>query len=247
MSTILYRHRNSKMPPLPDSVESMIVPPMFQNTEHQKLFLIMDEMVNDDRIVGFCSKLCLDVLFDSSDIFMDGTFSVVPKPFVQLVTVHGIKSDQAIPCAFFLASSKRQLVYSSILTNLKQAAVRKNKEFAPKYIHCDFELALIKAVKVSMPKSRLCGCYFHYAQAIYRKFAQKKLGNETYKDGPISKSYAFMRTMPLLPRDLIKVIHFDQFLYLDADFKPNLKGIKLQGYHATLIFSVHMNVCVVEI
>ena len=125
-----------------------------------------------------------------------------------------------------MVTSKQEIVYSSILTNLKQTAIRKNKEFSPKNIHCDFELSLLKAIKISMLKTRLCGCYFHYSQAIYRKFAKEHLKNKIYKGDSISKAYAFMRTMPLLPRDLVQV--FLNHIYFELWKKGKIKQIHME-------------------
>ncbi|POM81144.1 Hypothetical protein PHPALM_923 [Phytophthora palmivora] len=39
----------------------------------------------------------------------------------------------------------------------------------PAHVVCDFELAMIKAVKNQFPESRIVGCLFHFKQAIRRK------------------------------------------------------------------------------
>ena len=205
LSTILYRQRSKSMPPLPTSVDSMVVPSIFQLTESGEKFFIVKEAISGERIIGFCSKVGLKILFEAEDIFIDGTFDSCPNPFTQVITIHGLKSEVACACGFFLALSKKQITYTTMITCLKQIAVRDNKEFTPKNVHCDFEIALINAVKISIPKARCCGCYFHYSQALLRKCGKLNIKNKIYNTGPISKTYAMLKSMPFLPREYIQV------------------------------------------
>ena len=193
------------MPPIPKTIDEVVIPSMFMNTEHGEEFLVMDESKDGERVIGFASKAGLNVLFESEDVFIDGTFSVVPKPFKQLITVHGMKSDIACACAFFLASSKRETLYSSIMMKLKEIAIKNNKEFNPTAIHSDFEISLLAAIRKTLIKSRHVGCYFHYCQAIFRRFASKGQKGKLNGDGPVAKAYKIMKTIPFLPRDRIKV------------------------------------------
>jgi transposase-like protein len=38
-------------------------------------------------------------------------------------------------------------------------------------IVCDFEIGLMTALETELPRSRICACYFHYTQALWRKVA----------------------------------------------------------------------------
>ena len=194
------------MPALPKTIEQFVLPSIFELTESGEQFKIMDDEIGEDRVVGFASEICLEILFGSDDIFIDGTFDVVPDPFIQLVTVHGIVSNQGAACAYFLATSKAQQVYSAIFKRLKTLAVNQNKSLSPNYIHSDFELAIMQACEKTFPNTVNVGCYFHYAQAIFRRFCQKfYLKKEVSSDPQVKEMYELIKVIPFIPQSRLRV------------------------------------------
>ena len=61
----------------------------------------------DDKIVIFGTSASLRLLLDSSSFFVDGTFSVCPSLFYQLVTIHIMKHGQTFPMVYALFLSKQ--------------------------------------------------------------------------------------------------------------------------------------------
>jgi len=48
---------------------------------------------DENRVIVFCSEESLKVLYESTEIFADGTFKTVSNQFGQLYTVHGVLKD----------------------------------------------------------------------------------------------------------------------------------------------------------
>lgn len=65
-----------------------------------------------------------------------------------------------------------------------QFLFNKIKELIPnvtvKNIMTDFEAATRKAIRMVFPSARLSGCYFHYIQAIVKRFRKYGLNDEKF-------------------------------------------------------------------
>ena len=146
------------------------------------------------------------MLFNSEHIFIDGTFDVVPKPFKQLVTIHGLRSESGFSCGYFLATSKKETIYTSIFQKLKSTAINRNIDFEPKYIHSDYEPSIISSITKVFNKSRNVGCYFHYRQALFRKFAQNGLKEKLNTEKNIRYVYIILQGIPFLPYHKVDVL-----------------------------------------
>lgn len=55
----------------------------------------------DKQVLGFSTDEQMRLLATSSTISSDGTFSITPKPFIQLYIIHGFKDGYRFPCCFF--------------------------------------------------------------------------------------------------------------------------------------------------
>jgi hypothetical protein len=78
-------------PELPDSI-SFDIPESYQTTALGEKFLVCDTSARRrQRMLIFASQKQLELLFNSSTLFMDGTFSATPPFFNQVFTIHGLK------------------------------------------------------------------------------------------------------------------------------------------------------------
>jgi hypothetical protein len=101
---------------------------------------------------------------------VDGTFSVVPQPYMQLYTIGIIKNNHIFPCIFALFKNKKQKTYLKLYSTISSMINNLN----PTVIKVDFEFASIQALKRCFPYARISGWQFHLSQSIQRKI--KSLG-----------------------------------------------------------------------
>ncbi|CAG5073533.1 Protein of unknown function [Cotesia congregata] len=81
-----------------------------------------------------------------------------------------ISSLIPIPCVMILMSNKDEECYTNIFSFIK----KKFPTFTPQSYMSDFEIGLHNAIERIFPEIMPRHCYFHYAQALFRK--AKKLG-----------------------------------------------------------------------
>lgn len=113
----------------------------------------------------------LELLFDSTIIMMDGTFSATPPFFDQVYTIHAIKHKtsktnltieksleflrfKGFPCVFELLPDRKRLTYQQLFQELKSTATSMNRIFKPDRIMSDFETGLLPAVANEVSSSQ---------------------------------------------------------------------------------------------
>ncbi len=87
----IYRARSKTIPPLPKSIKFEI-PVAFSTTSSDENFLFFDHLYAKEtkRILAFASPMQLKNLFSSKLICVDGTFSICPRQYKQLLIIHTI-------------------------------------------------------------------------------------------------------------------------------------------------------------
>jgi len=88
----------------------------------------------------------------------------VPYPFYQCICfmIFDFPTDLFVPIFYVLLESKTEWSYWHAIHEVLVACELK---FEPGEIHCDFEKALINAVKDQFNLSSVTGCFFHWKQA----------------------------------------------------------------------------------
>lgn len=87
--------KNPDLPANPNTLSELVLSQEICATEGDENFLLFDSgtIVNDDesekRLVMFGTKSNLNYLAECGELFMDGTFTVTPRLFKQLYTIHG--------------------------------------------------------------------------------------------------------------------------------------------------------------
>ena len=110
-------------------------------------------------------------------VFIDGTFRCVPREFYQCVILVAFddETDLYLPVVFGLLEGKTSWDYWHFL---RQIFVMTETKFAPSTLVCDFESALIQAVKEQCPDANIIGCLFHFKQAMRRKLVEMRFTQE---------------------------------------------------------------------
>lgn len=138
------------------------------------------------------------------NIFVDCTFKVVPAPFDQLMVlmIYSAAYNSYIPVFFVLLQGKSTFMYWNAINQIIVAA---GWEVTVKSVTCDFEQALIRAIKehfaaeTDPDPSELVFCCFHFLQALRRHLAAVHLPKEE-----ISTLLQYIRLLTVIPIDTIK-------------------------------------------
>ena len=72
---------------------------------------------------------------------IDGTFSVVPKPYYQLITIGAISNNVILLSIYALLPSKNTADYNNLFDTLRLLI----PNFSPQTVKIDFEIGLINA------------------------------------------------------------------------------------------------------
>ena len=137
-----------------------------------------------DGILLFFSTSMATKLINNHVWAVDGTFAVVPSPYMQLYTISYIKEHHVFPCIFAILKNKREDTYRAMFNILR----RKIGQAQPSIIKTDYESAAINAISYSFPNARISGCMFHLGQAIMRKLGELHL-KSLYQTSNYVKKY----------------------------------------------------------
>ena len=100
----------------------------------------------------------------------NGTFSVVPNPYYQLVAVGYIKDNVVCPEIFFTLPDKKGQTYVGLFRTI----ISKLGNLSPIYIKTDFESAIWTTTQEFFPEVLISGRQFHLGQAIHRHISPIK-------------------------------------------------------------------------
>ncbi|CAF4263778.1 unnamed protein product, partial [Rotaria socialis] len=222
------KNRRKMIPTLPESC-LFDIHNEFKLTIEKKRFLLIDEArVRRERLLLFASDAQLDLLFNASTIYMDGTLKKTPPQFSQIYIIHIVHFDICVPCVFGFLVNKKAATYKQIFSELKIAALRQKTVFSPSVIMTDFESGSISAVKDEFPTAQHLGCYFHFSQAIFRHIQFLGLQRQYTIDETLRVLCRKLMALPLMPRD--KILSGLDEIREAADLLPGLPMIRLLEY-----------------
>ena len=209
------RKKEKNFPTIPHKWNEMKMPHMFKKTADGQDYTILEERVpgSDALVWGFASKSGLDVMNNSKDWFIDGTFKLVNSTLFKQVWVIVCPindNNTSIPCAFFLLPSKEYPVYKMVLDCLQ------NKEIdPPEKIHMDFEPGPLKAVKAVFPITRILTCDFHWKQCLVRHLQKLGLQKSYNEDVEVQTFVRYLWCLSMVPSDQV-VSAWDSFVKLNV-------------------------------
>ncbi|CAF2568047.1 unnamed protein product [Rotaria sp. Silwood2] len=97
------RAANLNFPANPRSLSEIHINGSFSLTKKKEQFLQYDSGYHDsDRFLLFATSQQLDLLQSCTDVYMDGTFKVVPELYYQLYSIHGLVQRNIISLAYIL-------------------------------------------------------------------------------------------------------------------------------------------------
>ena len=179
------------------SISEIHITDSFALTKKKEQFLQYDSGNQDsDRFLIFATNQQLDLLQSCTDVYMDGTFKVVPEHFYQLYSIHGSVQRNSIPLAYILMSRKNEENYKRVYDTI----ISLRPLFNPSSFLIDFESAAMKAINSCWPQSSVHSCFFHLSQNIYRQvqragFATKYGNDEEYAHAVrMLPALAFLKT-----------------------------------------------------
>ncbi|CAF1250999.1 unnamed protein product [Adineta ricciae] len=172
--------QNNQMVKEPNDPNFASVPIPLTKTIRNDQFLRCDTGPGEDRILIFASDEQVDILQDTEEYLVDGTFNVVPEIFYQLFIIHDLFRDHVVPLVYALLRRKNAETYRRLITEILNIAPR----WSPDTIMLDFEQASMGAFRTAFPNVLLSGCYFHRRQSIHRKLQELGYQNQ-YQTDPI--------------------------------------------------------------
>lgn len=153
---------------------------------------------DDGVALLFASDRQLSLLENSSSIFFDATFKVVPSLFYQMLTIFATHGDGVYPVMFVLMSRKTTALYHSVFVKVNELV----PHFAPANVMADFEEASTSAFRrVFGNEVVISGCWFHYGQAIIKKLRKIGLTVAYGRDVNVKSVIHCLLGLPLLPEN----------------------------------------------
>ena len=100
-------------------------------------------------------------------------------------------SNKKIPGSYILLNTKNENGYLKALSEFKRIiTIEYTEDIKLNSISTDFEIGLIKSIKILFPKTRHVGCLFHYVQALYCNMRALNLINKVFNHKGFLKDLA---------------------------------------------------------
>ena len=130
-----------------------------------------------DRIIRMGNPSLFSLLSGNNELFIDGTFKIVPKPFYQVLVImcYDQQTRKYVPIMYILMTGKTEVLYRHALYWVNAIVFGHS---TPKMVTCDFEKGLINAVRGTFKNVTVNGCLFHWKQAILRKLKELRFENK---------------------------------------------------------------------
>ena len=173
---------------IPRTWEQMAdIPDALKVTAAGEVFLICNKPLfpdGEERVVGFSSPSCLDILKSSDTFFGDGTFDVAKSTLFKQLFIVNAKTTTGItvPCAYFMLPNKEWESYQMIFKTLKEFGVP-----PPDYFYSDYEKGIFKGFREVYPETTLRGDDTHFKAAVRRQIQDQGLmpaynSNESFQN-----------------------------------------------------------------
>ena len=191
------------MPPIPQSIEDISILGDWAKTWGGEQFVLNQD--NDWGNLLFATDENLRKLSKCATIHVDGTFKTCPRPFSQFVTIHGMYHGRVLPFAFCLMSGKSIGHYRQFFKQLKDK-IREltRRRFKPTVAVCDFEMALITALRTELPYISVRACFFHFCQSLWRKIQDLGMATAYKRSKKLGKCLRKFMALAYLPLPLVR-------------------------------------------
>ncbi|CAF1091814.1 unnamed protein product [Rotaria sordida] len=172
------------------------LPLILRQTDRGENFIFYED---ESMVIFTCDKNLL-ILNQCKHWFMDGTFSICPKSYYQLFTVHGMYSSQIIPLVYVLLIGKDTNDYNKFFEQLML-----HYDYDPESILVDFESGTLKSTKAVFPDAIQIGCLFHFGQCLWRELQLLGLQKKYIDDDKFRINVKKLMSLAFVPvNDVIK-------------------------------------------
>lgn len=189
LETSMRRSRQGELPKAPTAVDGIDIQHLLTiHDSNGDSFLLDHSPPNDpQQIFIFGNRKMIPFLSLAASIHLDGTFWVVPFLFSQLLTIHCFVYGQMFPIFYILLNGKQASMYDTMFQMVFRIMAQHNTVFSNlAFIVSDFESGLISSVRAQFPNQIHRGCFFHFAQAVYRKITSSGFSS-AYRQDPAFK------------------------------------------------------------
>ena len=139
-----------------------------------------------------------------------GTFSVCSSLSYQLYTIHAEVHDQIVPLVFTLLPSKSKRCYLFMCLELRNPMLEKGTKTTPKSCRSDLETVPSEAILSVFTPENVSICFFHLAQAHWRKIQNLGLMELYISNEQYSLLFRSFTALAFVPED--KVVEFFKHL-----------------------------------
>ena len=133
-------------------------------------FLIAEDGQGEQKIIICATDRNVILLCETKTIYVDGTFETCPRLFYQAFKIHAFKNEKQFMLGYCLLPEKTRATYVRMFKLVKEKAVSLSLSLDPEIVLGDFEQAIKQAVDLCFLTAEFMGCYFHFSQALMRKF-----------------------------------------------------------------------------
>ena len=205
----LYRIRARLWPTLPKNLDEFLellktessderISKILKTKDGREFFHSYETLADGETYVLFGTTEDFRRLANAKRWFMDGTFSIQPKMFQQLFSIHAIhNNDKSMPCCYAFMTSKSQPLYEAFLRRVADTCQRINKDWSLEKVTSDFETGLLPAISSTLG-CQVTGCLFHFTQCLNRWFVKNGFHKEkTVKEAlNIARKFASLAFLP---------------------------------------------------
>ena len=187
--------------------------------------ILIDTGGGDDRIIVISNTSYLRQLCEAERVHMDGTLKTCPNLFSQLFIIHALVGNQTLPLLDCLLSAKDSPTY----TRLFRLIVDKANELGMGGSRIiDYEAAIARSLRYVVRGVTIKGCYFHYCQALRRRYQRLGLTNYVYTPGTVRTVIYRLMCLPfVLVEDVVRVFEVIE--------NPNGWDVLYDGVHGLLV------------
>ena len=147
----------------------------------------------------------MDLLAEATTIYVDGTFEICPRLFYQVFTINAFIHGQQLPLVYGLLPGKSRDIYHQFFMGVKEEAMNNGQHISPEEIMTDFELTLVQSLELEFPGAHIHGCYFHFAQCLWRKVQRLGLVEEYKEDEFIRCFIQKSAAIAFVPPNFVRV------------------------------------------
>ena len=199
------RHvRAGQRPPVPDSLQDLLIDGAWATTggDNPERFEIFDNgQAAACRIIAFASMPAMRLLATADTWFVDGNFSMAPRGFMQLYVIRVPLGTTTVSAVYALMERKSQQCYQELFQAILDYCDTVDLPApSPSTVLCDFELAVIRALRAVLPPvAAIQGCFYHLTQATWRQIQELGLSVRYQNDGDLKLFCGKLDGLAFLP------------------------------------------------